>query len=298
MFPGGVVILAEIINALGIEQMRFVEGALRDGLLYDMVGRMTRSDARERTVGSMQRRYHVDAEQAERVEATAMLFLEQVKAAWELTDPLAELSLRWGARLHEIGLDVAHNGYHRHGAYLLENADMPGFAREEQQLLARLVGSHRRKLTLERLEDLIPPWDQLAIHLIVLLRMAVLLHRGRSAVALPNIELTPRGRTLELRFPSRWLSEHPLTVGDLQLETEFLQPHGLRLRVFSGGRAELTATRAPSWRSGSGCRRNARAAAPAHRWPKHCPQRCAHRCRRTAVPRRWCCRPDRFRDPW
>ena len=238
VFPGGVVILAEIITALGIEQMRFVEGALRDGLLYDMVGRMTRSDARERTVGSMQRRYHVDAEQAERVEATAMVFLEQVKSAWELTDPLAELALRWGARLHEIGLDVAHNGYHRHGAYLLENADMPGFAREEQQLLALLVGSHRRKLTLDRLEDLIPPWDQLAIHLIVLLRIAVLLHRGRSAVALPNIELTPHGRTLELRFPSRWLSEHPLTIGDLQLETGFLQPHGLRLRVFSGGRAK------------------------------------------------------------
>jgi exopolyphosphatase/guanosine-5'-triphosphate,3'-diphosphate pyrophosphatase len=234
VFPGGVVILAETIAALGIEQMRFVEGALRDGLLYDMVGRMTRSDARERTVNSMQRRYHVDLEQAERVEATAVAFLEQVKSAWGLEDPLAELGLRWGARLHEIGLDVAHNGYHRHGAYLLENADMPGFAREEQQLLARLVGSHRRKLTLERLEDLIPPWDRLAMYLIVLLRLAVLLHRGRSAEALPNIELTPRGRTLELRFPSRWLNEHALTVADLQLEIEFLRPQGLRLRVFSG----------------------------------------------------------------
>jgi exopolyphosphatase/guanosine-5'-triphosphate,3'-diphosphate pyrophosphatase len=237
VFPGGTVILAEIITALGIAQMRFVEGALRDGLLYDMVGRMTRSDARERTVASMQRRYHVDLEQAERVEATAVVFLSQLKGAWGLEDPLAELSLRWAARLHEIGLDVAHNGYHRHGAYLLENADMPGFAREEQQLIARLVGSHRRKFTLERLEDLIPPWDKLAIYLIVLLRLAVLLHRGRSAVALPNIELAARGRTLELRFPARWLNEHPLTVADLQLEIEFLRPEEVRLRVFSGGRA-------------------------------------------------------------
>jgi exopolyphosphatase/guanosine-5'-triphosphate,3'-diphosphate pyrophosphatase len=237
VFAGGTVILAEIIAALGIAQMRFVEGALRDGLLYDMVGRMTRSDARERTVGSMQRRYHVDIEQAERVEATAMAFLNQLKTAWGLDDPLAELSLKWGARLHEIGLDVAHNGYHRHGAYLLENADMPGFAREEQQLIARLVGSHRRKFTLERLEDLIPPWDRLAIYLIVLLRLAVLLHRGRSAVALPNIELAARGRTLELRFPARWLNEHPLTIADLQLEIEYLRPEEVRLRVFSGGRA-------------------------------------------------------------
>jgi exopolyphosphatase/guanosine-5'-triphosphate,3'-diphosphate pyrophosphatase len=237
VFPGGTVILAEILAALGIAQMRFVEGALRDGLLYDMVGRMTRSDARERTVGSMQRRYHVDIEQAERVEATAMAFLNQLRTAWGLDDPLAELSLKWGARLHEIGLDVAHNGYHRHGAYLLENADMPGFAREEQQLMARLVGSHRRKFTLERLEDLIPPWDRLAIYLIVLLRLAVLLHRGRSTVALPTIELAARGRTLELRFPARWLNEHPLTIADLQLEIEYLRPEEVRLRVFSGGRA-------------------------------------------------------------
>jgi exopolyphosphatase / guanosine-5'-triphosphate,3'-diphosphate pyrophosphatase len=234
VFPGGVVIMAEIIDALGIQQLRFVEGALRDGLLYDMVGRLTRSDARERTVGSMQRRYHVDLEQGERVEATAVQFLSQVRQPWGLTDPLAELSLKWAARLHEMGLDVAHNGYHRHGAYLLDNADMPGFAREEQHLLARLVGSHRRKLTLERLEDLIPPWDKLALHLIVLLRLAVLLQRGRSAVALPNIELSARGRTLELRFPARWLKEHPLTVADLELEIGYLRPQGIRLRVFSG----------------------------------------------------------------
>jgi exopolyphosphatase/guanosine-5'-triphosphate,3'-diphosphate pyrophosphatase len=237
VFPGGVVILAEIVEALGIQQLRFVEGALRDGLLYDMVGRMTRSDARERTVGSMQSRYHVDLEQAARVEATALQFLSQVTEPWGLSDPLAELSLKWAARLHEIGLDVAHSGYHRHGAYLLENADMPGFAREEQQLLARLVGSHRRKLAVQGLEDLIPPWDRLAMYLIVLLRLAVLLHRGRSAVALPNIELTARGGTLELRFAARWLKEHPLTVADLQLEIEFLRPHGLRLRVFSGNRS-------------------------------------------------------------
>jgi exopolyphosphatase/guanosine-5'-triphosphate,3'-diphosphate pyrophosphatase len=139
--------------------------------------------------------------------------------------------------LHEIGLDVAHNGYHRHGAYLLENADMPGFSTEEQQLMARLVGSHRRKLALDRLEDLIPPWDRLAIFLIVLLRLAVLLHRGRSAEALPAIELVARGRTLELDFPARWLKEHPLTVADLQLEINYLRPQDLRLRVFSAGRA-------------------------------------------------------------
>ena len=233
VFPGGVVIMTEIIDALGIQQLRFVDGALRDGLLYDMVGRMTRSDARERTVSSMQRRYHVDLEQAERVEATALQFLSQVKTPWDLGDPLAELSLKWAVRLHEIGLDVAHSGYHRHGAYLLENADMPGFAREEQRLLARLVGSHRRKLALAGLEDLLPPWDHTAVRLIVLLRLAVLLHRGRSPTALPNIELSATPNSLVLRFPGRWLKEHPLTTADLHQEIDYLKSHGFRLRVFS-----------------------------------------------------------------
>ena len=241
VFPGGVVILAEIFAALGIEQMRMAEGALRDGLLHDMVGRLTDEDPRERTVGSMMRRYHVDAMQAARVEASALGFLAQVADDWGLTDPHAELTLKWAARLHEIGLDVAHSGYHRHGAYLLENADMPGFAHEEQLLLARLVGAHRRKLALIGLEDLIPPWDRLALHLMVLLRLAVLLHRGRSATALPTVELTARARTLEVRFPARWLKDHPLSVEDLHQEIEFLRTSGLKLRVYSGNRAALAA---------------------------------------------------------
>jgi exopolyphosphatase / guanosine-5'-triphosphate,3'-diphosphate pyrophosphatase len=237
VFPGGVVILAELFAALGIEQLRMAEGALRDGLLHDMVGRLTDEDPRARTVSSMERRYHVDLAQAARVEATALDFLSQVAESWELDDPHAELALKWAARLHEIGLDVAHSGYHRHGAYLLENADMPGFAREEQLLLARLVGAHRRKLTLDGVEDLIPPWDRRALYLMLLLRLAVLLHRGRSATALPPIELAARGRTLEMRFPARWLKDNALSVEDLHQEIEYLRTHEVKLRVYSGSRA-------------------------------------------------------------
>ena len=144
-----------------------------------------------------------------------------------------EQLLRWAARLHEIGLDVAHSGYHRHGAYLLENADMPGFAREEQLLLARLVGSHRRKLMLEGLEDLSPPWDERGIYLILILRLAVLLHRDRSETPIPDFVLTGRPRTLELRLRIRSFREHPLTAADLNDEIEWLRAQGLRLRVFT-----------------------------------------------------------------
>ncbi|HZO23778.1 MAG TPA: exopolyphosphatase [Steroidobacteraceae bacterium] len=232
VFPGGTVILAEILAALDIKEMRIAEGAMREGLLYDMLGRFKNEDARDRTVRAMQMRYHVDLAQAERVEASVLQFLEQTREVWHLEAPLADLALRWAARLHEIGLDVSHSGYHRHGAYLLENADMPGFPREEQRLLARLVGGHRRKLALEGVEDLVPPWDRNALHVIVLLRLAVLLHRGRSPTALPGIELSATARSLEVEFPQRWLRDHPLTSADLQQETEHLRSVGFRLRVF------------------------------------------------------------------
>ncbi|HEU5442319.1 MAG TPA: exopolyphosphatase [Steroidobacteraceae bacterium] len=237
VFPSGIAILAELVAGLGIKEMRIAEGAMREGLLYDMVGRYTDEDARERTVRGMQHRYHVDFAQAERVEMTALEFLSQARDAWKLQgDPPADLVLRWAARLHEIGLDVSHSGYHRHGAYLLENADMPGFSREEQRLLARMVGGHRRKLALEGLEDLVPPWDRSAVPLIVILRLAVLLHRGRSPTALPPIAISAASKSLELLLPARWLRDHPLTAADLQQEVDYLRAAGLRLRVFSRSR--------------------------------------------------------------
>lgn len=233
VFAGGLVILTEVFDVLALSEMRIADGALRDGLLHDMIGRFTNEDARDLTVRGMQKRYHVDAAQAERVEDTVVKFLGDADKAWDLDDPLAEQVLRWAARLHEIGLDVSHNGYHRHGAYLLENADMPGFPREEQQLLARIVGGHRRKLILEGLDQLVPPWDRRALPLIVLLRLAVLLHRGRSTAALPDITLTAKPRSLEVRFPARWLREHPLTVADLQQDIDHLRGVDFRLRVFT-----------------------------------------------------------------
>ena len=109
----------------------------------------------------------------------------------------------------------------------------PGFPREEQKLLAIMVGSHRRKPAIEEADDLAAPWDKRAPAMTLLLRLAVLLHRGRSSVALPAIKLTPRADSLEMRFPPGWLDDHPLTVADLQLEIENLKSVGFRLRVFT-----------------------------------------------------------------
>ena len=231
ILPGGLAIIVSAFQMLGIESMRVADGALREGLLYDLVGRLTDEDSRARSVRSMEGRFHVDTAQADRVEATALAFLRQVRETWDLRDPLAELALRWASRLHEIGLDIAHAQYHRHGAYLLQYADMPGFPREEQRLLAVLVGGHRRKLSRQQYEDLVPPWHIKAESLVVLLRLAVLLHRGRGPRSLPQIDLAARGRSLDLAFPKGWLAEHPLTAADLEQEVDYLRAAGFRLRV-------------------------------------------------------------------
>ncbi len=229
VFPAGLAILLEVVDNLGVDRIRVAEGAMREGLLYDLVGRFTDEDARVRSVRAMEKRYHVDSLQADRVEATAVSLLEQVESDWGLEDPLAESVLRWAARLHETGLDIAHSKYHRHSAYLLQHADMPGFPREEQLLLSALVGGHRRQLSFEALEHLLPPWDRHAEFLIVLLRLAVLLHRGRSPQPLPEVLVRVKGRQITLELPPRWMKEHPLTLEDLEQERSYLKDAGFRL---------------------------------------------------------------------
>src|SRR6202789_4681494 len=183
VFPAGLAILLEVVENFGIDRVRVAEGAMREGLLYDLMGRFTNEDARVRSVRAMEKRYHIDELQADRVEATAVGLLEQVENDWGLEDPLAESVLRWAARLHETGLDIAHSKYHRHSAYLLEHADMPGFPREEQLLLSALVGCHRRQLSVASLEDLLPPWDRLGGVFFLLPRPPGLFHPGRTPPA-------------------------------------------------------------------------------------------------------------------
>ena len=191
VFPGGMAILAEVMSALKVEALDISSGALREGLLYDMLGRLHDEDARERSIRAMQRRYHVDLEQAARVEATAAALLEQVARAWQLSDRRFKQLLVWAARLHEVGLDIAHARYHHHGGYLIANSDLPGFVRLEQQLIASLVTLHRRKLDDPFLDELPSSWRAPMFKLVVLLRLATLLNRSRSPSDLP------RDRTLD-----------------------------------------------------------------------------------------------------
>jgi exopolyphosphatase/guanosine-5'-triphosphate,3'-diphosphate pyrophosphatase len=221
---------------LKIERLDISSGALREGLLYDMLGRLHDEDARERSIRAMQRRYGVDLEQAARVETTVAALLDQVARGWQLTEQRYRQLLVWAARLHEVGLDIAHARYHHHGGYLIANSDLPGFVRLEQQLVASLVTLHRRKLDDPFLNVLPGSWRAPMFKLVVLLRLATLLHRSRSPSDLPAIGLLPGKDSLELKFPQRWLDDNPLTAADLEQEEGWLRARGFELRLANRAR--------------------------------------------------------------
>ena len=229
VWPGGLSILAELLGVLRIGNLKISDGALREGLLYDLLGRLQHEDARERTVQAMAGRYNVDVDQAHRVAATAAALYGQCAAEWGLLGELEAQMLDWSARLHEIGLDISHDGYERHGAYIAENADMPGFPRAEQRYLAFLVGSQRHNLWMAQLEQLPKKWRVSALRVALLLRLAVLLNRSRKHDVAPALEIQTRKKSLRLSFDQEWLKANPLTVADLECEQELLKLVDYRL---------------------------------------------------------------------
>jgi exopolyphosphatase/guanosine-5'-triphosphate,3'-diphosphate pyrophosphatase len=231
VWPGGLSILAELIAVLRIEVMRVSDGALREGLLYDLLGRRQEEDARETTIIAMTSRYQVDRNQAERVAQTAAALLAQCAAPWGLDTDFPSLLLNWAARLHEIGLDISHDGYQRHGAYIAEHADMPGFPRAEQCMLAVLIGSQRHRIGDARLKELPESWRENGLRLVILLRLAVLLNRSRSDTEIPRVSLNVAGNDMSIGFDGDWLAENPLTVADLEREHAFLDNIGYSLNI-------------------------------------------------------------------
>jgi len=230
VFPGGFAVLYGVFEALGIEQMSVSDEALREGLLYDLVGRIQHNDVRERTVSAFSARYGVDTEHAARVEATALNFLEAVDGTWGLSREEHGDMLSWAARLHEAGLMVSHSQYQKHGAYLLENSDLSGFSGPEQQILSALVRGHRRKFPRAVFDALPEPCVIPASSLCILLRLAVLFHRSRDDTMLPDIRIKAEKSHLGLEFPEGWLAEQPLTQAELAIEEEYLMAAGFTLR--------------------------------------------------------------------
>ena len=227
VLPGGLAIMSAVFKEFGLERMAFSEGALRLGVLYDQLGRYHHEDLREATVSRFMLRYEVDRKQAARVAHTALGLLGQmVPASREEAHPDAQF-LAWAARLHEVGISVAHSSYHKHSAYIIANADMPGFSRRDQARLSRLVLAHRGKL--ERAQPLrgeAPEWM-----LILCLRAAVLLHRSRDDQPLPPLAAGITRNGFELVLGACGLEALPLTAATLEDEAQQWAGIGRELRI-------------------------------------------------------------------
>jgi len=230
IFPAGLAILEAIFDSLQVQRMDHCEGALREGVLYDLMGRHGHEDVRERTLRSLMDRYHVDLDQAARVEEKALEAFDQVADGWGLEDGVWRDLLGWAAKVHEVGLDIAHYHYHKHGAYLIEHSDLAGFSREDQQMLALLVRGHRRNIPRERFAEF-GEHGQKLIRLCVLLRFAILFHHIRGTQEMPQVQLHAGADTLDVVFPDGWVENNPLTQADFALEAEWLTRVGFTLTV-------------------------------------------------------------------
>jgi len=228
VLPGGVAILSAVFDELALERATVSEGALRHGVLYDLLGRVEHRDQREATVAQFMRRYHVDAEQAERVRALALrLYDELAPRGLVAEDDADRRLLGWAAQLAEIGLSIAHAQYHKHSAYIVSNADMPGFSRMEQSRLARLVLAQRGKLgKVEALGVEGSDWT-----LVFALRLALVFHRSRTEVALPPLRVAADAAGFALWLPPAWLEDNPLTADALASEARYWKAVGMRFEL-------------------------------------------------------------------
>ncbi|MBU2040309.1 MULTISPECIES: exopolyphosphatase [Thalassolituus] len=230
VFIGGLAILQAVFDTFGLERMIYSDGALREGALWDLVGRSTHENVRERTVQAMAERFYVDTAQAQRVKEMARALFAQVQKDWKLDNGWGYW-LDWASQLHEIGLSIAHSGFHKHGAYLVQHADLLGFTRQGQAKLAAMVRSHRRKFLPECFSEIAPASRTAMIQITRLLRLAVVLNHSRGAHPVPCPLLRSEGDRLQLVLPEGWLAEHPLTARDLAAEVSQQKGAGFSLEI-------------------------------------------------------------------
>ncbi len=224
----GVAITCALCDILNIDHMRTSKGALREGVIYDLMGRLSHEDVRERTVNALVQRYSVDAATAEIVERRCRTFYGATRGPWKLKKRDWEL-LNWASQTHEIGMAISHKHFNRHTAYLLRNADLPGFSQEEQESLAILTQGQRGKIDNQSLDDLPKSERRRMRYLLVIFRLAIRFKYVEILEQLPEFGVLAEDNSLSLGFPEAWLEEHPLTLSELEQEQSTLAKLGLEL---------------------------------------------------------------------
>lgn len=229
VFMGAVAIVHATFKTLNIQQMTVADGALREGLVYDLLGRIYNEDTRSHTSQLIAERYHSDQRHAGQLKETMRYMASQLETHPCFADNPASLQfLEWAADLHEIGFEIAHSQYHKHSAYIIENGDLAGFSKQDQLILSRLVRNHRKRFKSSRFQDLPTPWDKYAPVLSIIFRLARLLHRNRHTPR-PDFQISIEGKDIELTFPENWLEQAPLIHADLKQEQHYLKDARLNL---------------------------------------------------------------------
>jgi exopolyphosphatase/guanosine-5'-triphosphate,3'-diphosphate pyrophosphatase len=225
VLPGGFAIMSAALQELGIAKMQPALGALREGVLYDLLGRFHNHDMRDVTVQQFMRRYHVDVRQAERVAQLATSLAQQFIEGGHHDNTMRLLG--WAALLHEIGISVAHNGFHKHTAYILKNADMPGFSKKEQEHLGLLTLAQRGGL--DKMQGML--YSPQYIALAMSLRLATLFYRNRMDAPLPAIQGRFSGTKFRLALEPGWRALNPLTDNALQEDAKQWKDLGISVQV-------------------------------------------------------------------
>jgi len=230
VIAAGLAITEAIFDVLDIEEMRSSRGALREGVVYDLVGRLEHEDVRERSILALMQRYHVEEDTAQVVARRARMLFTATHKSWKLSSIDGELLGR-AALSHEIGKAISHKHYHRHGSYLLQNSDLPGFSQQEQEDMAVIVAGQQGKIRPELFTDVEAESLPRLQRLVALLRLAATFKYVEQLEQLPDFTINATGRSITLTFPEDWLAQHPLTWQELQQQTESFRRLDLSLKL-------------------------------------------------------------------
>ena len=222
----GLAITTGIFDGLQVPLMRTSTGALREGVIYDLIGRFSHEDVRKRTIKAMQQRYSVDQTIADLVSHRVALLAEATRASWQLKDSDLEL-LEWAGALHEIGVAISQKNYSLHSAYLVLNTDLPGFAQQDQEVMATLITGLKGKVRSEVLQPIAPRKRRTVSRMMVLLRLAVILKHVEAVETLPDLSVSADEETLTMSFPEQWGADHPLTVWEIEQSTAAMEKLGV-----------------------------------------------------------------------
>jgi len=211
----GLAITLGIFDGLQIPLMRTSAGALREGVIYDLLGRFSHEDVRNRSVSAMQQRYSVDQRIADLVTQRVTILAEATKEHWGLQVDDIEL-LKWAGALHEIGVAISQKNYSQHSAYLVLNTDLPGFAQQDQEVMATLITGLKGKPRSELLDGVAKRKRRSVARMMVLLRLAVMLKHVEALEEIPDLSVSADESSLTLAFPQSWGEDHPLTVWEIE----------------------------------------------------------------------------------